>query len=456
MDHDPPLPRSRPASSGAARVKPADLLVDARTGIIRELRRAEPPAHFPREFALVHAYAADSGRFGPWQADSAGAGYSLDGRDPVPAAVGEAVERYCGSIVPIEPERGTTSTLSRRFPDDVVTDLGAWPGFDECRYDRPGFPFARPTRDHEADWVAGTDLRTGTRTWVPAEAVWAYYPHAVVRAGGRALTPVVQAGLAAGPDRGFAVQGALREIVERDAMTTAWTGRGGLRRVTGVPSRLTTLAAGVDGTLDTRWLAFPNEFVLPVIGALVRDRVTGYLSLGAACHEIPAVAAEKALGEALQLQLLLGDYDDPDSGIGRASHAPGSPLRPWRADRRYGAGYRADFADVGDYGCHLQLHLDPTVRRRFESELDDAVTGTEPLQRLATGTPVEDAVAAAGFDAVVVDLTTPDVAAAGLTVVRVVVPGALTNTAAGLPFDGSPRLRRVLAGRAPRTLPLPH
>ncbi|WP_043809367.1 YcaO-like family protein [Rhodococcus triatomae] len=435
---------------------PRELLVDERTGIIRRLRHATVPDRFPRSFVLVHAYTADTGRFAKWRADSAGAGYSMDGTDPAPAAVGEAVERYCGSLVTAAVERGSATDLASRFPDDAVADLSTWPRFDDSCYSQADFPFALPSVDHVMDWVAGTTLDSGVRTWVPAESVWAYYPHDVARTGGRALTPVVQAGLAAGPDREFAVRGALREVIERDAMTLAWTGRSGIRGISHLPDRITRLGCGADGSFDTRWLAFSTAFALPVVGALVRDAVTGYLSMGVSCHEAPDVAAEKALAEAFQLQLLLADYDDPDSGIGRATLAPTSPLRPFRADRRYGSSYRSDLSDVIDYGCHLQLHLDYDVQHRFEAELDEAVTGTVALVDLTTATSVEAAVAVAGFSPVVVDLTTPDVAAAGLQVVRVVVPGTLTNTAAGRPFLGSPRMRAALAGRPPRILPLPH
>ncbi|AKD95458.1 hypothetical protein XU06_00550 [Rhodococcus erythropolis] len=427
------------------------LLVDRRTGIIRELVDAVVPLHFPPEFKLIHSYVCDSARFSPWSSDSAGAGYCFDLGDrarPTAAAIGEAVERYCGNIVAKPIVRGSADALI-----GASIDLSQLARFDAAQYARPQFPFVEPTDDLELDWTRGVDLITGADTWVPAELVWGSYPHFVARTG-PAISPVAQAGLAAGPTTEFAIRNALREIVERDAMTLSWTGRRGVRIVTGIPEVLRRL--GNHGSLSTRWLSFDSDFGIPVLGALVHDRLTGYSTMGTACHEEAQTAAFKSLGEALQLQLLSADYDDPESGIGLAAASPTSPLAPWRADRHYADVYRSDFADVMDYGCHLQLHLDPEIQARFESELADAVVGEVDLDSLTSPIDTESALTGSGFRPAWVDLTTADVLRAGLRVVRVVVPGCLTNAAAGLPFLGSPRLVDSLAGRPPRTIPLPH
>lgn len=427
------------------------LLVDRRTGIIRELVDAVVPQHFPPEFKLIHSYVSDSARFSPWSSDSAGAGYCFDLGDrarPTAAAIGEAVERYCGNIVTKPIVRGSADALI-----GASIDLSQLACFDAAQYARPQFPFVEPTDDLELDWTRGVDLMTGSDIWVPAELVWGSYPHFVARTG-PAISPVAQAGLAAGPTTEFAIRNAVREIVERDAMTLSWTGRRGVRIVTGIPEVLRRL--GNHGSLSTRWLSFDSDFGIPVLGALVHDRLTGYSTMGTACHEEAQTAAFKSLGEALQLQLLSADYDDPESGIGLAAASPTSPLAPWRADRHYADVYRSDFADVMDYGCHLQLHLDPEIQARFESELADAVVGEVDLDSLTSPIDTESALTGSGFRPAWVDLTTTDVLRAGLRVVRVVVPGCLTNAAAGLPFLGSPRLVDGLAGRPPRTIPLPH
>lgn len=435
----------------------AQPFVDARTGLVRRVRRRPVPAHFPAAFVLVSSWVADSTAFCPWPSDSAGAGYTFG--DPAPAvaaAVGEALERYCGGLLPPGLRTATREQLVREGRRTL--DLDGMALFSPEQHAAPGFPFAPLTEPRlPLEWTDGRDLVDGAPTAVPATLVWASYPHA--RTHLPATTPIIQAGLAAGPDRAFAETSALLEVVERDAMVMTWTGRAPLRAVQ-VPHRIAALAAGTAGALHTRFLAFTADAAVTVIGALVRDTTTGRLSLGMGAHGDPATAAVKALGEALQLQVLLGDYDDPEGAMMRAARRPGSPLAPWRADRAYARSYREDLRDVVDYGCHLQLHLDPAVQDRFEAELDDAVTTTVDLDDL--GPPAQetvlDSLVRRGYRPVSVDVTTPDVRAAGVRVVRVVVPGMVANAAAGRPFLGGDRLRRALAaaGRGPRVLPLPH
>jgi ribosomal protein S12 methylthiotransferase accessory factor len=190
----------------------------------------------------------------------------------------------------------------------------------------------------------------------------------------------------------------------------------------------------------------------------------------------------KALGESLQLQLLMAEYDNPTGPFARAAQHPGSPLKAWRAGRDYSRAYRADLRDVVDYGCHLQMFLDPVYRAAFEAELADAVHEWRTADRRSTneansgpaaapsppaeGTPeaascvqaMVQRFADAGEQVVAVEVTTPDVRAVGLHVVRVLVTGTYSNSPAGLPFLGGARFPEQLAtlGAQRRELPLPH
>ena len=130
---------------------------------------------------------------------------------------------------------------------------------------------------------------------------------------------------------------------------------------------------------------------------------------------------------------------DPDGAFARAATHSGSPLKPWRAARDYANAYQADLSDVVDYGCHLQLHLDPTTQHRFESALDAATTAEVDPADLAADAPPDlvqtlTRLAALGRQVIGVDVTADDVRAVGLHVTRVLVAGYYSNTAAGLPF----------------------
>ncbi|KPM54168.1 hypothetical protein ACG83_19325 [Frankia sp. R43] len=448
---------------------PYPSLYDERTGIVRRLAPRRIPPWFPPSFSLTHAWLCDTTWFGPWPADATGAGYAFaDPRRALAAALGEAAERYCGNLVPA----GLTTASYRDLADAGVEaiDPDQLALYSPAQYATPGFPLVPMSRDLEQQWAAGRDLRTGIAVLVPASLVWVSWnapaaAHPVPR-----TNPIIQAGLAAGPDRASAEGGALLEVVERDAMTMSWFGGRGLREAL-PPGWLRDFCRGPQGALDVRFLAFDDEFGVPVVGALVTDDRTGYLTLGMGVHPDPVDAALKACGEALQLQLFVADYDDPDGPYAQVAASPSSPLRPWRSDRAYLRSYRDDLSDVVDYGCHLQLFLDPAARERFRRTVADTIVGCVELTDLGSAPAraagpaaadlfdLVDRLAGAGHRAVAVDVTTPDVRRAGLHVTRVVVPGLYSNTAVGLPFLGGHRL--PAARTAPRTavlpsIPLPH
>ncbi|GAA1829423.1 hypothetical protein GCM10009836_04120 [Pseudonocardia ailaonensis] len=435
-------------------------LTDPRTGIVRALEPAVVPPHFPASFALTTARLADTSRFGGWASDPAGAGYAFADPEAVrAAALGEAVERYCGNLVPPGLVRASHDAL--RAAGRPALDPAGFAFFSAEQYARPGFPAVPMTADLVTEWAPGWDLADGDEVLVPAGPVWPSYHSPIGAPRGPLTNPVVQAGLAAGPNRAFAVDGALREVVERDAMTLSWYGGLGVRAVE-VPRWLAAFAIGPQALLTTRFLALVSPFGMPVLGALVTDATTGLLSLGTGVHADPVTAALKAFAEALQLQLVLADYDDPAGAFAAAAVRPGSPLKPWRADRAYRSAYRPDLADAVDYACHLQLHLDPTVRADFEHELADRTIGRVALEELTGTGDLVAALTAAGHRAVAVDLTTADVGPLGYTVVRVLVPGLYSNAPIGLPFLGGERLgtaRRSSPSAAPFPVPrtpLPH
>jgi ribosomal protein S12 methylthiotransferase accessory factor len=429
-------------------------LIDERCGVIRSLRPLPTPPRLPPSFEIVACELSDTTRFSRWASDSAGAGYAL-GEPEVArgAAVGEAVERYCGNLVPLGLRQGSheqllASGVAALDPERVAL-------FSAAQYTSERFPFRPLSRTLSMEWGQGRDLLTGEAVAVPASLIWVSYVDAAVRAGLPATNPIIQAGLAAGPGRAAAEYSALCEVIERDAVALGWHGRRGVLAVR-PPRWLARLGRGGQHTLHTRFFAFTGEFVPVTVGALVRDERTGYLTMGTACRADPVDGLRKAFAEACQLQMFVADYDDPESAYMLAARNPDSPLAPWRAERDYHRAYREDLRDVVDYGCHLQLYLDPVFQRRFESELADAVTAEVDHAELPAG-PVDlpalvAHLHAAGRQVISVDVTTPDVVPSGLAAVRVLVPGLYSNSAVGLPFLGGDRVDPA----ARRTLPLPH
>jgi ribosomal protein S12 methylthiotransferase accessory factor len=450
-----------PASASAVtRPTPADL-VDARTGIVRRIEPRATPAHFPPAFTLAHAVLADSTAFCGWASDASGAGHAFADPDALlGAAVGEAVERYCGNLVPDGLVRASAAAL--RAEGRRVLDPAALALYSAAQHASGRLPVAVLDDDAVVDWTPaerlGSDAEragSGERLLVPASLVWVAHALLVPPA----VHPIMQAGLATGRSVAEARWGGLGEVLEREAMTRAWTDGEGVVELD-VPRALHDLARGPADALSCRWLLFPSEAGLPVIGALLRDARTGYLTLGMASGGRAMRAARKALGEALQLQLFQADLDDPAGPYMAAARLPGSPLKPWRADRAYRLSYRPDLSDAIDYGCHLQLYLDPVLQRTFLDELDRSITGRRDLadvtdrwdgpERLGE---LVDALGAAAREVLAVDVTLPEIRRAGLHVTRVIVPGLRSNAPHALPFLGGPD---PAPPRPSRPVPLPH
>jgi ribosomal protein S12 methylthiotransferase accessory factor len=448
-------------------------LVDARTGIIRRLEHRPVPDRLPVSLCHVASTLSDTTRFGPWAADTAGAGTAFwDEPAAMAAAVGEAVERYCANLVP--------SGLRTASYDELVAagetaiDPRTVALYHDEQYRAPGFPFVPFTTDLRVQWVAGRHLVRHDPVWVPAALVWITYYEGSPTRDQPPTNALVHAGVAAGGDRTHAEWSALCELVERDAMTLAWLGRSPALAFAEPPAWLAELARGPQGNLWSRFLVFPSVVGLPVVGALVIDTERGYRCMGTACHPDLTQAMSKALAEAMQLQMIVGELDDPDSAFMRVAPTDGSPLKPWRGQRDYLDAYRADWRDVTHHACHLQLHLDPRMGERLEAELDgvptisvsdamgpDSPVGIRPLQADARAdrlVEVAERLEVAGHAPVSVDVTTTDIRPTGLRVTRVTAPGLYSYAAAAFPCLGGERLARQLRGHdaGPRLLPLPH
>ncbi|OUE27580.1 YcaO-like family protein [Clavibacter michiganensis] len=442
-----------PAPAPPRDLAPADL-VDARTGVVRRVEPRATPAHFPPAFRLAHAVLADSSAFCAWASDASGAGHAFADPDAVlGAAVGEAVERYCGNLVPAGLLRDSARRL--RAGARAVLDPAALALYSAAQHASGWLPVAVLDDDAVVDWTEAARLGTGDRILVPASLVWVSHALLVPPA----VHPIMQAGLATGRSAEEALWGGLGEVIERDAMTRAWTDGRGVVELD-VPRALVDLARGPADALSCRWFLFPHVSGLPVIGALLQDARTGYLTLGMASGGVPTRAARKALGEALQLQLFQADLDDPDGPYMAAARDPRSPLKPWRADRAYRLAYRPDLSDVVDYGCHLQLHLDPVIQRAFHEELARSITGRLPLADVTDRwdgpdrvAELVDALRETGREVLAVDVTLPEIRRTGLHVTRVIVPGLRSNAPHALPFLGGPD---PAPPAPPRPVPLPH
>lgn len=432
----------RTTSAGGPR---HDDLVDPLCGIVNWVRPVAADPAAPPGLHIWASHIADVHRLFDWPADRYGTGMSFVGASEARgAAIGEAVERYCGNRVHDHLTIGSARGLRRRGHVTVALDDLAL--YSAAQHASPGFPFVPLTDDLEIAWAPGRRMRDGAPIWVPASLVWVNY-FLPPRHQEPPTNFAIFAGIAAGRSHAEACGACLEELIERDA-TMLWWHSGGdpIGIDIDQPALAATVAPPLGSPVEMRYVLIPNRYGVPVVGALLHDTETDYLTFGVAARLQPAAAIGKAAAEAWSLRTYAAGLDDPDGMIWRAAAAgliDGSPLKAHRADRRYMDSYRADFRDVVDLACQTQIWLDPRMHRWAERI-------RRPAQRIPvteipvlTGEPADvyrTLLARHGVDPIVVDLTTSDVAACGLHVTRVIAPGLYSNPPAAFPFLGGPRL----------------
>ncbi|MGH2942017.1 MAG: YcaO-like family protein [Solirubrobacteraceae bacterium] len=433
-------------------------LVSTRGGIVRDVCRVALPPHLPAELRLYAAALTDCSRTFGWPADRSGAGCAWwDEEAARCAALGEAVERYCGNLVPMGLMVASYEQLVAH--GEPAIDPSTLALFSAEQHASDGFPYEPFTGELRVHWTEGRDLVTGRPCRMPASLVYPSYASCTEHGAPR-TNPVPYAGLAAARSRSAALLAAMLELLERDAVTLAWLAGGPLVQIA-VPEPFDALFAGPERALRTSLVLFPSAYGVPVLGALVHDPERKRFALGTACRPDPWQAALKAVCEAMQLHPILDQLDDPRSALMRDAAAPGGCLHPWRADRAYRCSYAPDLRDATDLLCQLQLHLDPSLHGALLARVHDGPT--LGLEAVAPGGPTTAAQLAArltdaGLRVAWTDVTTSDVRPLGWHAVRVVVPGLQPNTPPAFPALGGARLRAALRrlGAAPDLSPIPY
>ncbi len=435
---------------GDGEVADYERLVDSRFGVVVGLHPKLPDVDEPAALVSFHGRVNDARRLGQWYGDRISLGTAFyDAEQAKRAAIGEAVERYCGNFVPRTLRKASYDTL-RAAGEDAV-DPQALALYADSQYASRGFPFVPFTRGLDVFWVPGRELSSGAPAWVPASLV---YPNYFVDAlAHEPKTHFVNlAGIAAGVGREDAERAALEEVIERDAVTLWWLANGPCRPLSMDEPRVEAamVPSAADDPKPLRYVLFgiDNVFGIPVIGALMRDPKHDLVAVGFACRPDPVEGALKALAEAVHLRGYSREMLEPDGKIWQLIESGVFDRRvykPYRRDRHYRDDFRADYRDIVDLGCHAQIYLDP----RMESHLGEFEAGgqEQPIASVPTlpiGTDLRaaylDRLTAQGLRAYSVDATTPDVASAGLSVVRVIVPGMIGNAPAAFPPLGGARL----------------
>ena len=397
-------PGAERVASGERLLRDYGHLIDPVTGIVPELRRDEQCPPFQHAFVSGRNRALAASTVAGLKAGSMNpsGGRGVTEAEARASALGEAVERYCGTRQGDEPTvRGSLRELGRQalHPNDCLL-------FDERQYwDRDRWN-AGCSRFHQVpapfdetaviDWTPVWSLRTGEPRLLPTSMLY-YHPRAEREPGGLGAD---SNGNAAGASPEDAIVRGFLELVERDAVALWWYNR--IRQpgvclrsfedpwIAGLPAHYQRLGREL-------WaLDLTTDLGVPVMAAVSRRTGAGTedIMYGFGAHFDPRIALRRALTELGQL-------------------LPASMSRPG------GAGYGTDDSHLVWWWTNATVAGQPYLLPRpgpprTAAGCGDAGPGRRDLDGIC-------AIAGrAGLDLLVLDQTRPDVE---IPVVKVIAPG---------------------------------
>jgi len=383
----------------------ADLVSD-RTGIIRNVTRIQRGAEEPSPPFIYQAELSHFDFRAATPLDRGSAGKGVTKEDAIRGAIGEAIERYCASQVdPALPFTSSWVNLSTQAvpPSDFVL-------FSSAQYQRGRLPYHSWVPNDELTWVPARELPSNRVWFVPATLIYLQFPNSRRE---DALAGASSNGLAAGPDLDFAVLHAFYECIERDAFLITWMARLPAPEVhfTGAHALATAIHDHyVRNGVELRVFRMCTDIAAHVMLAVALDRTgSGPAAIvGLGCDASPCRALLKALFEICQAH---------SGETRRYREEPPHERLKTPEDVRTLLDHSAWFT--------IREHLDglsflfENGRSEQLADLPDYCAGN--LQQ-----DLQNCVASlkqAGCTPLYVDLTTPDISAYGLSVVRAIVTG---------------------------------
>jgi ribosomal protein S12 methylthiotransferase accessory factor len=378
----------------------AEYLIDSRVGIVRSVVELPRQAGAPDLFRFTATSARSH-----YQDFVHSGGASLDRATAIAKAIGEVIERYCSGLV--DPDALPLS--SYRAANFACVRPSEFALYSAEQHAQPWFPFARLDDDTAMRWAKAVDLTDQRPRWVPAAKVFVPYPQLD---GERPIAQSITTGLASHSTWEDAAINAICEVIERDAFTIAWQARLAIPHIDlrSLGREARDLAGRFRCAGDVQLFNLTLDHGVPTILATLRARTPGQPALvfAAAAELDPARAAVKSLEE---LELMRSF----------ACHvmATRPALEP-----------APDYRNIWTRDDHVHFYCAPD-RAALASFLFDSsvVQRLDELPVLTTHDAARDLevlverIRSVGERVLIVDLTSPEIAALGLTVVRAIIPG---------------------------------
>jgi ribosomal protein S12 methylthiotransferase accessory factor len=335
------------------------------------------------------------------ESPASGAGTSLDVAEAVGRAIGEALERYCGlnwhlDLIAAKPrETSLFGRWPRCAPDEPATGISREIGPD----DRLTFVRGQRVVDDRVHLVPAGFAAMGFEP-VPPEPVVAF---------------PISTGLAFHPLRCIAIWNALCEVIERDAVMSAWWIHRPLREIdmADAPRIVTSRLRRLDACgMNARIFDITTELGVPTVFCVLTSDRYPRLVVSAATKASPALACAKALDEVVSMRVALrSEHDGADPDGADLSRAEPDTLLDHA--RYYASGSDHPAFDFIAPGAAERCSYPEFAARQIAQPEDDVT-----LRRAISLIEQQD------VTVLWVDLTTPDVYPMG-TVARVVIPEAV-------------------------------
>ena len=400
-------PFARKGSSPDEGLRRAKQLVSSRTGIIasvefQHMRAGEPPVFW------AHSCPPQCFQGTQLRIQHHGFGVSTDGKRAAMKSIGESIERYCAVPPPAsELLYGNYRTLKLKVAAQNPEKLTF---FSSLQFQSPRMPFARLTSDCDLHWVQGISLVTGEEVYVPAFLVFVPWPLSTADyRPEKRYAHSISTGLACGPTFETAIYRGLLEVIERDAFMLSW------RHQRQMPS--------LDRNIATQ----------PLSKSLLRvmDKLPVSMSIKNATIDIPVnvvlVSLTSRTGNFPQFAMGAGaDFDQEFAFTLAMEEALLCYCGLSRVEYPEAINVEDELANgINPLALHGLAHATQSVLRSSRRCLEDATASSteQGFENPRTTGELVRRLAAQGYEAIGVDLTSPDVDAAGFKVTRVLVPG---------------------------------
>lgn len=332
--------------------------------------------------------------------------YGVNLEDASARSIGEALERYAACFM------GARRTVFAAWKDlrEPAVHPEEFELFSDRQYNHPEFPYTRFREDLPTTWIEGFELPDMRPVLLPAQLV---YLQPDLAAGERRIAYNTSSGIALGSCPAMAVLSGLCEIAERDAFVISWENKLAFpgSDMAGAPAELRAFFAEHFHVPGIRLRVMDYTGFLGVPTAVVtarpeRDEGAAF-AVGAASAASFSQAVMKATMEVYQTRAL-------------------AKLLLYEGRERV---FKTDFTDIKDFDDHVLYSAKPEhrdVSAFMDSNRAEIPFATE--NDVATNDPeraIRDLTAryrARGHRVYCVDITTTDLAQAGLTATTTLSP----------------------------------